>query len=458
MKGFRRGKTYIPALLILLLLLCGAALFLTACKKDIPVFEEPAPAYNPDASGLFTHNRAMTSVRAGISLPDFSTGTGDGIAVQTGFELLTNSKNAYAYYNNLVDLYEVFRSGGDLISFEVLAGGAYKAGGIEVCLTDAYDAERAVSVYFDENETDPLQTLITAKSSSGFLAAGRDSSGGGVSVNGARTYSNNFSGRLHPNFRHTPFVIKFDPVHNRVYTRVEYNRDYLLLDLSGADDVGADFVFPGFTTGEVYIKITFTDVKKTGGIVVSAVGGVQAADAPKLNNNILLDMDYDYYRGDTLYSGAAGYSYPLPRPCQSDSLYGPLNIKTAVYKGAAAVAFNDYTFTPADAGRYTVKYTADDAYGNTVAKEYGFDVLSGPVPIDIRFDDKSYSAAETAVPPGASASGGHGGLSVSQTVNYNGRSLVPDKYGRIRLNEAGKITLTVTAEDRIGQVKTESRD
>ena len=448
-------------IIVLIMFLLIPLLALAACKKqeDIPLFDPGAKeTVNADSTGMFNLNKSMDSIKKNVLLPDFSTGREDGISTTYGVLLATAARNAYAYYNSVVNLNECK---GSVVLFEALSNAIYATSQIEIRLVDIYDAENFVSIFFTQNPYDAASAVITAKSSAGFSALGRDNADGIAGTAGTIMYGNNFNEKIHPNFKHVPFGFGFNSATNEVTASVVYGEDFTVLGLSDPAQVGSAFTFGGFKTGEVYLQIAFRDISKNGGIVIGGIAGqnLSAKDFKPESNNIKLDMNYDDYYSKRLMKGSVSYPYSLPVPIKKDICFGETDITTALVRGGNSVAFGaDYKFTPSEAGEYTVAYTAKDVYGNDIEKSYGFTVLSEPDEIEINFETKSYSVLDNVSLPGVSASGGHGRRTVSADYRYNGAAVKLDRYGKFRLKDTGSITVSVTAVDEIGQTKTGSRE
>ena len=133
-----------------------------------------------------------------------------------------------------------------------------------------------------------------------------------------------------------------------------------------------DNLFPGFTTGEVFISVYATEyADKTATIDIESIYGVDNLGIDKVEDNlaptILLDND------NNRFNLAVNDPFHLFTPKVIDyNFKGDLTTQVYYEYGNAQqhqVSVVDNTFTPAKSGKYTVVYTAKDAFGNVGTKE-----------------------------------------------------------------------------------------
>ena len=231
---------------------------------------------------------------------------------------------------------------------------------------------------------------------------------------------------------------------------------------------GEEYVWDGFTTGEVYMTVEFgvqcinercaNTAGKGGAIIVTEAAG-QDVSGKVINDtvapSIALDLDAEYKTN--MPYGLVGEAYALPNVRANDVVSGSVGVDVNISVDGEPVSYEGGEFVPNKAGEYTVEYVATDLKGNVGRKTLVFTVYADVPPISI--DTVAYTAPVTGEYfkiPEIQVEGMSGKTNVTTEVVYNGQVVVPDAAGKIFVDKVGEIKLKVSVVDWLGQEKKET--
>lgn len=234
-------------------------------------------------------------------------------------------------------------------------------------------------------------------------------------------------------------------------------RPGLVTDFDSLDCQPASQLWGGFTTGEVYLSITFESfVGSSASILVTEVNGVSMSSAGA-NDTVAPAIYVDTEGYDEAPAGIVGVRYPVFAATALDKLDGAIKPKLSVYKdygtaAASVVAMRvSDSFVPSSEGRYSLVYSATDASGNYAEKAIAFNVVSALDMPSITFGtevpDRAFVGEKIELPT-PDVVGGSGRNTVNAYVRFgneriDGRSIVP--------KQAGEYVYVVEATDRLGR-------
>ena len=128
-------------------------------------------------------------------------------------------------------------------------------------------------------------------------------------------------------------------------------------------DYKASYIFDGFS--KYSVAIDFTDAKDDGGMLVYSIGG-QKLNERVMHKNIAAPEIYAPLKANAV----AGSEYTIPAPIVFDMIDGEIakeNVTVKIAYGAETKFEGKYsaglTFTPVNAGNYTVTYSVKDSDG-----------------------------------------------------------------------------------------------
>lgn len=420
-----------------------------------------------NVNGNFSTIKGIKKYVSGYKFADSRFG-GD---LDGGVKITASFDGACFYYTNILDLYDMTEN---IIEFEVLrniADGSEDysyVGGMEITLIDAYDSDNTVSVLLKENSGWQQSSYMLVSCNGAEYGRKNDDSTQDGDINkgesrpktGTVIYTNGFAQILTQS--HIPFGFRFDAAENQIWAHDrESSAEWMVLDVDDPVYMKNFPLFKGFTTGEVYLRITFTNVLQQGEVVITRIGGrdLSAADIATIpNENLIgLEMDYDYYRNN-LTDGVVGYKYYLPIPTEYDEIMGVYKVNSNVtYDGQdCSSLIQNGVLVPDKTGTYVITYSATDANGLSVSRVFDLNVTSESLPISITLSDvagEDYELFSWINAPTVNMSGGNGKLK-EQTVEYyyNGNKISLNRDGKFYASELGVLEIDASATDELGQV------
>ena len=245
------------------------------------------------------------------------------------------------------------------------------------------------------------------------------------------------------------FAFSFDWETQSIY---QYNdRVAALLE---PDKLPNGYVWNGFTTGEVYLRIDFLDCQN-GTILVKSVNGIEFSNVDfttlKDEGSIRLDTEYD-----VLPTGVKGMAYPIPSVVQN-KIAKNSKVKIALYYGSEneSALLNVNSFVPESVGTYTLQYSTIDNFGKLVQKSYEIQINEEKTPITITgdFENQTIDIMDYYQVPEYFVSGGHGNKESIVVVKINDKEIVKGEAG-YAVTEKGTMKVSIQATDYLGNVET----
>ena len=440
---------------------------------------------NLDESGLINKVKGITSVSLYQDVPDgykngLSLGGGiiKNMPEEKGMSITAQGNGASFWYSQIVDLKQIQD---DIIRFTTPVSDKGNITSVTVSLVDIHDTSRVVSlnwrggIHSLDDNIFYRYTLLLVDCNGVQVANNNEGEGAaGYAFNAPRpvygsvSYAQTFDGLyLYPD-KAEPFHFSYDYAENRVYSTLGFNdgflgdrKDaYMLLDVDDPTNMGSEILtFEGFTTGEVYIKVTMNAVEGEGQMMLTSIGGrdlTSEEQTKKESNFIRMDMDYDYYNGD-LPNGVVNQFYPLPTSQEGDVCWGGNKIGVKLTHNGQDLTGKIQAggFTPTEIGSYTLRFWSQDVNGYSVFRVFHFMVEENAIPIDIHIGEivgaKIFSYA---VMPVISVQGGNGNTHSEVNYYHNDKKIAPDKQNRYYLEEGGKLVIEVMTTDYLGVKKT----
>ena len=233
-------------------------------------------------------------------------------------------------------------------------------------------------------------------------------------------------------------------------------RKVVTLDDENALGVGNGF--PGFTTGEVYVDVSFVTLSSsTPDMLIMNVDGQDLSSEYVVDNTApYFCVDYDGNSEDRLPVGKVGDEYPIYKVIARDTVDGLCpapEIKIFYHEtdGSRTRYMNatETSFTPDKTGSYTIEYTAIDKHGNTGILEIKVDILNEIPEIIYSYNSamptNGYTGQTITIPTGT-PDGGSGTLKETLTVTFEGEP-VELKGRNFTPTESGDYTVVTTVSD-----------
>ena len=428
--------------------------------------------YKLSANGNFSSIKGIKEYTLDQALPNV-------FGPSSGVKVTATGDGASFYYTNIIDLNE---QTGNLIEFEVLRNTQDSSrpysniSRVEVTLIDAYDASNTVTVVWKENASWPTSSYMLVSCNGAEFGRKNDSIADNYQPNQSRPktgtvlHTNGFAETIYTpqgvRMTHLPFSFRYDIAKNQVFANPQKaSEEYMILDVDAAEYMKQYPLFRGFTTGEVYLKVTVADLSEQGELIITQINGrdLSGSELETIpNDNLIgLEMDYDYYR-NALPSGVVGVGYKLPVPTAYDEIMGKYDVGTSVLFGEqdCSSMINNGVFVPEQAGKYSLVYTAVDANGLSVSRVFDLQVNEGRKEISmdlVEAPNEGYQLFSWISAPLVEIKGGDGKL-VDQTVQYlfNGEKVTLNQDGKFYASSLGKLEIVATAQDELGQIKTEA--
>ena len=379
-----------------------------------------------------------------------------------GIQILTDKSDSTAVFGGVLDLAEI-PSNQNVIEFHVLSNDYATMDFINVRLIDIYDPTNWIMVKWinckDGGGTPKnlgTHSYVYVESSTGINTLITDK---GKTVNYTATFYNKFRTDT------SMFQFQMDYKNLQLYHYdMSYNasRHKSLCDLDDATKYGNDKVWKGFTDGKCYVQLEFLSVSGSqSGVIVTQIGGQNIYDYFANSDKfglITLDADIEYIQNG-LPSGVVGMKYPLPSAFTENIVRGEFDVSRKLYLGDEAVTdlIAENTFTPNEAGNYTLKFTTIDVFGRTVVYDMPFEVV-----------DEYNEVLITEVPAGEPkvnsywsvpefvCSGGHGILKTETALFIDGVEVEQDEAGQVFIQNPCDIEVVVTVTDYLNRVKEET--
>ncbi len=241
-------------------------------------------------------------------------------------------------------------------------------------------------------------------------------------------------------------------------------RDYLIDDIDNADVSPATGVFDGFTTGEVYVSIQGNDYLAPSTIIeIASIGnysGDELAKAYALDTvapNVTIDVDM---QGADSLIGVVYEPFKVFDAIAFDpNMVGKVDPVVYYNYGTPSqtvVSTQNGVFNPIYAGRYSIVYTASDAFGNVVNKVVPVSIITPPATALGNGIDASYEKLANFVvgneltvetPDFVSYNGEV--ICKKYVITPNGTELDVSKDGKFVANMVGEYTVKYVYSDNV---------
>lgn len=401
--------------------------------------------------------------------------SGENVTVASGYDypsganeeksglLLKGNSGATVVYAKTLNLKKLSDNNTNIIEFQPYAKKSSSISQIRVTLTDVFDANNTLSVYWWLNPWNDHLSYMLVEYDDVSIAISNESADKGVVRNtyGAVVY-HNFTNVENKNC--VPFNFRYDYDENAIFSAINKNTsDYKVLDADNFDELKAWKSFNGFNGTEVYLSIEFT-VSDGGGIVVSEIGGEKL-------DNIRQDFfknagNLQFSRESQIQNGVVGYEYELPAILKNDVFFGQTNFSRRVefFENGMfrTVTVDDGVisgniFIPQKSGSFRVVFEGRDNFGKETEKTFCFDVYEKPLDIDIIADYvKTLDVCDDFILSAVSVSGGTGSITVDYQVYYNGVYKFALPGDRFTLDQKGDVRISVVVTDELGFKKAAS--
>ena len=397
----------------------------------------------PRANFFFTQGAGK--VEGLTDLPAYAPREGKGLLVRA------SSANAKFTYGGIVDLSALTKEDNLLEFLAYSEGESVYMNGIKISFTDVYDAGRSFTVYYYRNPWGYLHSyLCVAYENAEYGISNETATFGELRKGyGASAYYTSFM----PDAYATSyfFNVQYDSATETLYfvTRDNANptqpKQLPLLPLSDSSLLPADYVFRGFTTGEVYVSFEFL-TNNGSGIYLTELAGVRAED---LNTTDYAD-NFFVIESESLPNGVVGYDYRLPNVKLSDLSQGSAALVATVRDPSGReVPVDSGKISPTVAGVYSVEYSIEYA-GFPVKKTLPFEVLSEASEIRVESSAVTVRFGEYLTLPEYTVTGGTGKVLSSARLTLDGTEVAPAANGKYLINGAGVYRIEITATDFVG--------
>ena len=409
--------------------------------------------------GLFTYNNQVKQVADGVTAPTYASEKG-----KTGIEFLFASRGAEIAYSSVVDLRTLTKED-NLFSFYALQSKNdepfVSMREVRMEIVDAYDYSNSIKIRWWRPPDSWTKTASYLLADNGSGEYGRDNhvqnNNALLNYYGSMTRDVTFRGAEAG--KSLPFCISYDYETNGLYSTFADGL-YMIYDLD--DDIGATAnTWKGFTTGEVYIKLSFTIADDNSGILLTEVAGQSLGEEIVVNQEdnsfFVFEEGREYVQN--MPQGAVGVSYPLPVLKKPDYILGSYASDVKLYfvngneKTEVTVQIVNGVFTPDKAGEYELLYEAKNAYGVVAKKSVVFEVAQTITPLEISMGKPNEVVLENEYRlPNFSVTGGSGYATSIISATLNGKTL-EIKNNSVFLEKEGELLLTVKATDVLGYYK-----
>lgn len=410
------------------------------------------------SAGLFTDEKGITTAY-GSTQGFFSANIGGTVVTATKNDVSTT-------YNTVLDL-STNTKNDSLIEIITLPSsiGTLDAWQYKIRLTDVYNAKNYVDITVFKGSWGNQFAYVRAGSSEQTLA--------GLEMDKVLTAYNtgtpiNYSMTGESLLGNEILNLYYDNAEKAVYVdnikRPGYSYGNLVIDMDDPKYVPENTLWGGFTTGEVYMSLSFQYLQEAQAqFLVKSINGVQFDNlwitddkAPSITIDTL---NYDV---NDLPKGQVNVAYPIYDAKVYEAIDGVLDCEVKVYKdyqtiNQKEVSTIEDTFIPTETGRYAIVYTAIDAARNNSMKFVYVDVVN-------KLDDLSYITnkevetniyvgTEFVLPKGEVA-GGSGNIETVIVLKDPTGKEVDTSSGKVDIVKKGKYVLTITLKDYLKQTKT----
>lgn len=409
------------------------------------------------SAGLFTDEKGITTTYGS---------TKDFFNANVGGTIVTSTKNdVTTTYNTVLDL-STNTKNDSLIEIITLPSsvGTLDAWQYRIRLTDKYNAKNYVDITVFKGSWGNQFAYVRAGSSEQTLAGlENDKVLTGYNTGTPVNYSMTGESLLGTEILNLYYDNEEKAVYVANIKRPGYSYGNMVIDMDNPKYVPENTIWGGFTTGEVYLSLSFQYMQQAQAqFLIKSINGVQF-DNLWITDDTAPSITIDTLSYDTndLPKGQINTPYPIYKAKAYDAIDGVLDYEVKVYKdyqtiNQKEISINSNTFTPTETGRYALVYTSVDAARNNSMKFVYVDVVS-------KLDELNYIINETIntevyvgtyfnIPKG-SVAGGSGNINVNVSLKDPTGKELDTSDGKIEINRTGKYVLTITLEDYLRQTK-----
>ena len=359
-------------------------------------------------------------------------------------------------YNKKIDLTQLDRMDAIVDLFPTPAvKGTRDYAGMVITLTDIYDSNNFVKVYFNNPAINDGQAWEKMNCYTRAGAAGQAMMG---IENGNNLHKNNQYGKaINLSFDgyywevgEKSFPLYMDLEEKKLYND---NTENHIIDLD--EPSYQSYLWEGFTTGEVYLSLTI-NASSGGKFFVKKMGFEDLSKTSYIDEkgaDLTVHTEYEQ-----LPKGKVNVGYPVPEASTASS-YGKVELSTKVFYNYGLenqVQFDivNGKFTPLKVGTYTIVYETKDVWGIKKQTLYQVEIAETVDPIVIRIDkdgkvNEAFAGYELEVAE-ATAFGGTGNLTLSASaVNMKDGSRYEVKDGKFRPMATGVYKIVYSCADYI---------
>ncbi len=388
--------------------------------------------------------------------------------------LVTLSQGSAFTYNKVFDL--TGKTKDDVVfSANVISSkkGDYDAFKLFVRFTDAYDAANYVDVVAQPPKSNPSAITYFKAGAYNQTPTGAEwnNSALGYKLHVGDNYGNwlPFSMANKPSGgdrEKDKLNISFDYAEKKVYGPASSSRNNEIIDLDNPAYFN-DTLWEGFTTGECYVSVFAEEYSRSE--VTLLIRSVFEDGDEAFKENTLTDeqgpnirVDFGEYEQSNLPKAVIGAPYTVFAASAFDA-YSAATLQTRVYynyntSSKRRITLDNGKFVPDETGEYTIEYTATDYSGNPTRETVTVDCVAS-VSFEIAAAQKSVAGyvGDWVSVPGCTVTGGSGNSGVSITAKCGETEYEIDIFAlKFRPTAAGEYTVTYTATDYAGQVRTDT--
>ena len=426
-------------------------------------YDVPCDTYTKD---LFEAASLAKAPAPQTPLPEICLTQGNGLLLQA------ESDGAKYTFANVIDLNNITRGTNLLTFFPYVTNDIGYANDLQIIFTDIYNKDNSIGIQFKCSPFHDNLTYVSAFNGrrhyafdnenwvltgvNGPVKIGDEYFFAGIMRNHYSMQMKNPNGGLHL----YSFTIDYPQRQMVLDLTTEGEGRYTLMDFDNPIWCGgSDYVWDGFTTGEVYMTIQFGTL--TGGsasITVTEVAG-QSVTGMTINDTvapaITVDINKDYRKN--MPYGLVGQAYDIPTAHANDVVSGVVDVDMKIFFDGEAVPYDGGDFIPAKSGKYTLQYSAQDRKGNLAEETFTFNVYDTQPAITV--EAEKYTLPTTGYYfeiPNIIVKGMSGKTNITTEIVYNGEVVAPDEKGKIYIDKVGEIALNVTVTDWLGCEKKET--
>lgn len=229
---------------------------------------------------------------------------------------------------------------------------------------------------------------------------------------------------------------------------------FLLRDYGTTDSFlsGGDKPWRGWTTGEVKMSMYAVGVSSTANVMLMKIDGEDLSQAYVPDNVPPVLTLQGVQDEKDLPKAEVGTPYRLFIPIWRDLYSSVVKEDVSVFFGNSKITIVDGKFTPNQTGKYTVRYSAYDSYGNKAEKSIEIEAIAvankPTVTLIDSFPEYAVVGQRIYIPKFV-GEGGVGWISTSAEVTCGGES-VRIEYGSFLCTMEGTYTVKLIATDYIG--------